>query len=67
MPFPSVERHSQKQAQEQAFHEAIAIAAYYKWEAAGRPHRKDRDFWFEAESEFTSADVAITEVTDNQL
>jgi hypothetical protein len=46
-------------------HEIIAEAAYYKWLEAGKPDGRDRDFWFQAESEFTSADVEIVEVVED--
>lgn len=30
----------------------IAVIAYYKWEAAGRPEGLDDQFWFEALEEY---------------
>ncbi len=34
--------------------EQIQEIAYYRWEAAGRPHGRDREFWARAEEEFKS-------------
>ena len=33
--------------------EKIAQAAYYKWEAAGKPHGRHEEFWLEAEKDET--------------
>ena len=30
----------------------IAMLAYYKWEAEGRPEGRSEEFWVEAEREF---------------
>lgn len=67
MPLPSVEKHSQKSARQQAGHEAIATAAYYKWVDAGRPEGRDKDFWFQAEAEHTISEVRITEIEDEVM
>jgi len=37
--------------------EAIRLAAYYKWEAAGRPPGDGRKFWAEAELELRTGAV----------
>jgi hypothetical protein len=60
MPYPSVERHSQRE-----FHgvsvtgrtlympltEQVRELAYRKWEEAGCPDGRDKEFWMAAEQE----------------
>lgn len=38
----------------------IRDRAYHLWEAAGRPHGRDHDFWVQAQAELADDGVAIT-------
>jgi len=56
MPYPSYEVHSVSPGQGRA---AVALAAYYKWLAAGRPLGRDLEFWVTAEQEVARTRPAL--------
>lgn len=45
----------------------LSLQAYYKWVAAGRPGGDGKEFWLEAEREFTRSVVQLEEVIELEI